>query len=53
MMMLSVDDNNFVGDDGDKVYSLRVVSSLVMKTEIGRLVSQMTQEIPRGALPSQ
>ena len=40
MMMLSVDDNNFVGDDGDRVYSFRVVSSVVMETEIGKLVSQ-------------
>ena len=44
MMMLSVDDNNFVGDDGDKVYSFRVVSSLVMKTEIGSREAGITDE---------
>ena len=44
MMMLSVDDNNIVGDDGDRVYSFRVVSSLVMKTEIGSREACITDE---------
>ena len=44
MMMLSVDDNNFVGDDGDGVYSVCVVSSVVMKTEIGRQKAGITDE---------
>ena len=44
MMMLSFDDNNIVGDDGDRVYSFRRVSSLVMKTEIGRREAGITDE---------
>ena len=44
MMMLSFDDNNIVGDDGDRVYSFRRVSSLVMKTEIGRQKAGITDD---------
>ena len=40
-MMLSFDDNNIVGD---RVYSFRVVSSVVMKTEIGRREAGITDE---------
>ena len=39
--MLSFDDNNIVGD---RVYSFRVVSSVVMKTEIGRREAGITDE---------
>ena len=41
LMMLSFDDNNIVGD---RVYSFRVVSSVVMKTEIGRREAGITDE---------
>ena len=42
--MLSFDDNNIVGDDGDRVYSFRVVSSLVKKTEIERQKAGITDD---------
>ena len=44
MMMLLVDDNNIVGDDGDRVYSVCVVSSVVMKTQIGSREAGITDE---------